>query len=263
MTIERLQQQYQSARRHHKRKILLFQALLLIGILLFWQLATQFRLLDPLIFSSPQAVATLFMTKLTDGSLLPHVGITLLETVIGFLLGTLFGTLLAIFLWASKTAAAVLDPYLVVLNAMPKVAIGPMILVVFGPNMLAVIVMGVLISVIISTIVIFSAFLQVNENYLKVMQLFHATKYETFRHVVLPASMPTIISTLKVNVGLSWVGVIVGEFLVSSKGLGYLIISGFQVFNFTLVFLALVMIVVLATLMYKAVELVERRILGK
>lgn len=263
MTIEQLQQQYQNARRHHKRKILLFQALLLIGILLFWQLATQFRLLDPLIFSSPQAVATLFMTKLTDGSLLPHVGITLLETVIGFLLGTLFGTLLAIFLWASKTAAAVLDPYLVVLNAMPKVAIGPMILVVFGPNMLAVIVMGVLISVIISTIVIFSAFLQVNENYLKVMQLFHATKYETFRHVVLPASMPTIISTLKVNVGLSWVGVIVGEFLVSSKGLGYLIISGFQVFNFTLVFLALVMIVVLATLMYKAVELVERRILGK
>ncbi|HEY4622951.1 MAG TPA: ABC transporter permease [Solibacillus sp.] len=263
MIIEQLQQQYQSARRRHKRKILLFQVLLLIGILLFWQLATQFRLLDPLIFSSPQAVATLFMTKLTDGSLLPHVGITLLETVIGFLLGTLFGTLLAIFLWASKTAAAVLDPYLVVLNAMPKVAIGPMILVVFGPNMLAVIVMGVLISVIISTIVIFSAFLQVNENYLKVMQLFHATKYETFRHVVLPASMPTIISTLKVNVGLSWVGVIVGEFLVSSKGLGYLIISGFQVFNFTLVFLALVMIVVLATLMYKAVELVERRILGK
>ncbi|MEK4698189.1 ABC transporter permease [Solibacillus sp. FSL R7-0668] len=263
MIIEQLQQQYQSARRRHKRKILLFQVLLLIGILLFWQLATQFRLLDPLIFSSPQAVATLFMTKLTDGSLLPHVGITLLETVIGFLLGTLFGTLLAIFLWASKSAAAVLDPYLVVLNAMPKVAIGPMILVVFGPNMLAVIVMGVLISVIISTIVIFSAFLQVNENYLKVMQLFHATKYETFRHVVLPASMPTIISTLKVNVGLSWVGVIVGEFLVSSKGLGYLIISGFQVFNFTLVFLALVMIVVLATLMYKAVELVERRILGK
>lgn len=263
MTIEQLQQQYKSARRRHKRKILLFQVLLLIGVLLFWQLATQFRLLDPLIFSSPQAVATLFMTKLTDGSLLPHVGITLLETVIGFLLGTLFGTLLAIFLWASKTAAAVLDPYLVVLNAMPKVAIGPMILVVFGPNMLAVIVMGVLISVIISTIVIFSAFLQVNENYLKVMQLFHATKYETFRHVVLPASMPTIISTLKVNVGLSWVGVIVGEFLVSSKGLGYLIISGFQVFNFTLVFLALVMIVVLATLMYKAVEQVERRILGK
>ena len=263
MNLDLLQKQFQSARRRQRQKILLLQLCLLIGLLLCWQLATQFRILDPLIFSSPQAVASLFITKLSDGSLLPHVGITLFETVIGFLLGTLCGTVLAIFLWASKTAAAVLDPYLVVLNAMPKVAIGPMILVIFGPNMLAVIVMGVLISVIISTIVIFSAFLQVNENYVKVMQLFHATKYETFRHVVLPASMPTIISTLKVNVGLSWVGVIVGEFLVSSKGLGYLIISGFQVFNFTLVFLALVMILVIATLMYKLVELIERKIIGK
>ncbi|MCH7323835.1 ABC transporter permease [Solibacillus sp. MA9] len=263
MNLDLLQKQFQSARRHQRQKILLLQLCLLIGLLLCWQLATQFRILDPLIFSSPQAVASLFITKISDGSLLPHVGITLFETVIGFLLGTLFGTVLAIFLWASKTAAAVLDPYLVVLNAMPKVAIGPMILVIFGPNMLAVIVMGVLISVIISTIVIFSAFLQVNENYVKVMQLFHASKYETFRHVVLPASMPTIISTLKVNVGLSWVGVIVGEFLVSSKGLGYLIISGFQVFNFTLVFLALVMILVIATVMYKLVELIERKILGK
>ncbi|WP_274308826.1 ABC transporter permease [Solibacillus daqui] len=263
MNLDLLQQQFQSARRRHKQKILLLQLCLLVGLLLCWQLATQFRILDPLIFSSPQAVASLFITKLSDGTLLPHVGITLFETIIGFLLGTLCGTVLAIFLWASKTAAAVLDPYLVVLNAMPKVAIGPMILVIFGPNMLAVIVMGVLISVIISTIVIFSAFLQVNENYVKVMQLFHASKYETFRHVVLPASMPTIISTLKVNVGLSWVGVIVGEFLVSSKGLGYLIISGFQVFNFTLVFLALVMILIIATLMYKLVELTERKILGK
>lgn len=263
MNLDLLQKQFRHARHRHKRKVMLLQVLLLVSILLAWQLATQFRLIDPLIFSSPQAVASLFFKKLVDGSLLPHVGITLFETVVGFLLGTLFGTLLAIFLWASKTAAEVLDPYLVVLNAMPKVAIGPIILVIFGPNMLAVLVMGILISVIISTIVIFSAFLQVNENYLKVMQLFHATKYETFRHVVLPASMPTIVSTLKVNVGLSWVGVIVGEFLVSSKGLGYLIISGFQVFNFTLVFLALVMILVLATLMYKMVEMIERKLLAK
>lgn len=263
MNIDLLQQQFRLALLRHKRKVFLLQLVLLVSILLAWQFATQFRLIDPLIFSSPQAVASLFFKKLVDGSLLPHVGITLFETVVGFLLGTLFGTLLAIFLWASKTAAEVLDPYLVVLNAMPKVAIGPIILVIFGPNMLAVLVMGILISVIISTIVIFSAFLQVNENYLKVMQLFHATKYETFRHVVLPASMPTIVSTLKVNVGLSWVGVIVGEFLVSSKGLGYLIISGFQVFNFTLVFLALVMILVLATLMYKMVEMIERKLLAK
>ena len=263
MDIEHLQQQYKQKKLLEKRKIRLLQLLLLIALLLFWELMTYFRLLDPLIFSSPRAVAQLFTTKISDGTLFPHVMVTLFETIVGFLLGTLFGTLLAIFLWSSSTFANVMDPYLVVLNAMPKVAIGPIILVIFGPNMLAVLVMGILISVIISTLVIFSAFQQVNENYIKVMQLFHATKYETFRHVILPASTPTIISTLKVNVGLSWVGVIVGEFLVSSQGLGYLIISGFQVFNFTLVFLALVMIILLATVMYKGVEMVERRVVGK
>ena len=263
MDVKTLQKQYKLQQLKQKRKIRLLQLLVLIGLFLFWELATRYRILDPLIFSSPIGVTKLFITKLFDGTLLPHVLVTLLETVAGFLLGTLFGTILAIILWSSSTVAKVLDPYLVVLNAMPKVAIGPIILVIFGPNVLAVLVMGVLISVIISTLVIFSAFQQVNENYLKLMQLFHATKRQTFQHVVLPSSIPTIISTLKVNVGLSWVGVIVGEFLVSSKGLGYLIISGFQIFNFNVVFLALVMIILLATLMYKCVEMAERWLLER
>lgn len=263
MDVKILQEQHNRKQRLETRKIRILQLLLLVALFAFWELTTRYRILDPLIFSSPVAVAKLFATKIVDGSLLPHVAITMMETVIGFILGTLLGTLLAIFLWSSTTIAKVMDPYLVVLNAMPKVAIGPMILVIFGPNILAVLVMGILISVIISTIVIFSAFLQVNENYIKVMQLFRATKRQTFWHVTLPASIPTIISTLKVNVGLSWVGVIVGEFLVSSKGLGYLIISGFQVFNFNLVFLALLMIVLLATVMYKGVEVVERALLKR
>ncbi|MGE7021785.1 ABC transporter permease [Solibacillus cecembensis] len=263
MDTETLHEQFKRKRRLESRKILLFQLLLLVLIFLFWQITTHYRILDPLIFSSPLAVAKLLVTKVMDATLFPHVWFTLMETVIGFLLGTLLGTLIAISLWSSITVAKVMDPYLVVLNAMPKVALGPMILVIFGPNVLSVIVMAISISVIVSTIVIFSAFQQVNENYLKVMQLFNASKAQTFKHVVLPASIPTIISTLKVNVGLSWVGVIVGEFLVSSKGLGYLIISGFQIFNFNLVFLSLIMIVILATIMYKCVEMIERFLLKK
>lgn len=263
MDLQLLQDEYKRKRKLESRKIRLLQLLLLVALFVFWELSTRYRLLDPLIFSSPTAVIQLFIAKISDGSLFPHVVVTLLETVVGFLLGTILGTLLAIFLWSSTMVAKVMDPYLVVLNAMPKVAIGPIILVIFGPNIMAVLVMGILISVIISTIVIFSAFQQVNENYIKVMRLFHATKQQTFWHVVLPASTPTIISTLKVNVGLSWVGVIVGEFIVSSKGLGYLIISGFQVFNFNLVFLALLMIVLLATFMYKVVDIIEQVLLRR
>lgn len=261
--MNKLHEQYQRLRQKERRSIYFYQLLVLIVLLSLWEVTTHFRLVDPLIFSSPATVITLFIAKLQDGTLLPHTVITLLETIIGFSFGTIFGTVIAIFLWSSRTVAQIAEPYLVVLNAMPKVALGPIILVLFGPTILAVITMGILISVVISTIVIFAAFQRVDENYVKVMQLFHASKAQIFRHVVFPASIPTIISTLKVNVGLSWVGVIVGEFLVSSKGLGYLIISGFQIFNFNVVFLALCIILVLATFMYKIVELLERWLLKK
>ena len=126
----------------------------------------------------------------------------------------------------------------------------PLLIVGLGPNFTSILAMGALISVIITTIVVYSAFREVDVNYIKVLQTFGATKGQTFGNAILPASMPTIISTLKVNVGLSWVGVIVGEFLVSKQGLGYLIIYGFQVFNFTLVLMSLVVIAILATVMY-------------
>lgn len=263
MDTEKLHEQFKKARKKDRRKIRLYQLLILCILIITWEMTTYYRILDPLIFSSPIAVGELFFSKITDGTLLPHIFVTLFETILGFLLGTLLGTFIAISLWSSITFAKVMDPYLVVLNAMPKVAIGPIVLVIFGPNVFSVLVMGVLITIIISTIVIYSAFQQVNENYLKVMQILNANKSQTFKHVVLPASIPTIISTLKVNVGLSWVGVIVGEFLVSSKGLGYLIISGFQVFNFNLVFLSLIIILILATFMYQCVDTIERILLKK
>ncbi|WP_420798996.1 ABC transporter permease [Paenisporosarcina cavernae] len=258
-----LHENFRQSQKQERKRIQFLQLFLLVALFATWEITTHYRLLDPLIFSSPLAVSKLFVSKIVDGTLYVHVLVTLFETIIGFILGTLLGTLFAFGLWSSHTAAKVLDPYLVVLNAMPKVAIGPIILVIFGPTIFSVLVMGVLISVVISTIVIFSAFQQVNKNYVKVMELFQASRMQTFQHVILPASVPSIISTLKVNVGLSWVGVIVGEFLVSSQGLGYLIISGFQIFNFNLVFLALCIIVIMATIMYKMVENLEKVLLRK
>jgi len=121
--------------------------------------------------------------------------------------------------------------------------------------------MGALVSVIITTIVVFTSFKEVDPNYIKVLQIFGATRTQSFKEAILPASFPTIISTLKVNVGLSWVGVIVGEFLTSSRGLGYMIIYGFQVFDFTLVFLSLLVIAVFATIMYQLVDLLEKKLI--
>lgn len=253
--------EYIQSLKKEKRLVWLYQGLIFIVFFGAWEAASRRSWIDPLIFSSPTKIWHLFLEKLSDGSLLTNLSVTLGETVIGFILGTLLGTLLAALLWWSPFLSKVLDPYLVILNAMPKVALGPILIVGLGPGFTSIIAMGTIISVIITTIVVYTSFREVDPNYLKVMHTFGAKRSRTFKEVILPSSFPTIISTLKVNVGLSWVGVIVGEFLVSAKGLGYMIIYGFQVFNFTLVLMSLLVIAICATLMYKVVELIEKKLI--
>ena len=259
--ITQLHQQYISSQKREKRWVRFYQLIIFIVFFSSWELASQQKWIDTLIFSSPTRIGTLLIDKILDGTLLVNLSITLSETIFGFILGTLIGTLLAALLWWSPILSKILDPYLVILNAMPKIALGPILIVALGPNFTSIMAMGAMISIIITTIVVYTAFREVDPNYLKVLQTFGATRIQSFKEVILPASFPTIISTLKVNVGLSWVGVIVGEFLVSSKGLGYMIIYGFQVFNFTLVFLALLVIAVFATIMYQLVDLLEKKLI--
>jgi NitT/TauT family transport system permease protein len=259
--IEKQHKQFLQSLKKEKKMVRFYQLLIFLSFFTLWETASRAKWIDPLIFSSPYKIGNLFIEKIGDGSLIMHITITLGETVAGFILGTLLGTVLAAVLWWSPFLSKVLDPYLVILNAMPKVALGPILIVALGPGLTSIIAMGAIISVIITTIVVYTSFREVDPNYLKVMQTFGATRTQTFKEAIMPASFPTIISTLKVNVGLSWVGVIVGEFLVSAKGLGYMIIYGFQVFNFSLVLLSLLIIAVFATLMYKVVEMLEKKLI--
>ena len=261
MNINQLHHEYKTSIVREKRWVRFYQAIIFIVFFSGWEIASRQQWIDPLIFSSPSKVWHLFLTKINDGTLLSHLSVTAFETILGFIIGTLLGTILASALWWSPMLSKILDPYLVILNAMPKVALGPILIVAMGPGFTSIISMGAIISIIITTIVVYNAFNEVDSNYLKVLQTFGATRAQSFKEAILPASFSTIISTLKVNVGLSWVGVIVGEFLVSSKGLGYLIIYGFQVFNFTLVMLSLMIIAVFATIMYQLVELLEKKLI--
>lgn len=240
-----------------KRFVRTWQIIILILFIALWEISSRYHIVDPLLFSSPTKVLLLIYQKTIDGTLLGHLQVTLFETVLGFILGTLIGIIIASVLWTSERIANILDPYLVILNAMPKVALGPIIIVALGPGYISIIMMGAIISVVITTLVIYSAFNEVDPNYDKVLRSFGATRIQRFKEAVFPATLPAMISTLKVNVGLSWVGVIVGEFLVSNEGLGYLIIYGFQVFDFTLVMSSLVIIAIFAALMYMIVEKIE------
>ncbi|HLT54682.1 MAG TPA: ABC transporter permease [Bacillota bacterium] len=256
-----LHKQFIAKVKREKRWVLFFQISIFLLLFILWEIASRYKWLDPLIFSSPSRIWEMLSGNIADGSIYPHVWTTLLETILGFLLGTLLGTAIAAILWWSPFLSKVLDPYLVVLNSMPKVALGPILIVAIGPNMVSIVGMAILVTVIITTIVIYTSFKETDENYLKVLQSFGANRWQCFQEVILPSSFPTIISTLKVNVGLSWVGVIVGEYLVSKQGLGYLIIYGFQVFNFTLVMQSLIIIAIFATVMYKAVEWLEGKLI--
>ncbi len=259
----KIYQNYLKTLRIHKLKVLAVQLSILIGLFIMWEIASVNRWVNPLIFSSPSKVFDLLLVKLSDSSLLPHVSITLMETMLGFLLGTILGTVIATIIWWSPFLNRVLEPYLVVLNSMPKVALGPVFIVILGPGFFSIMAMALAITIIITTIVVYTNFREVNENYITVIRTFGGEKPSIYSKVVLPASIPTIVSTLKVNVGLAWVGVIVGEFLVAKQGLGYLIIYGFQVFNFTLVMLSLLVIACIATIMYQAVYRFEKWIMKK
>lgn len=261
INIELLHTRYKNSLKREKRIVLLVQIFIFIAFFILWQVASQLKWIDPLIFSSPTKVWALLVDNVSDGSIFKHIWTTLFETVLGFILGTLGGTVLAAVLWWSRFLSKIFGPYLVILNAMPKVALGPILIVALGPNMSSIVAMAVLVTIIITTIVIYTSFSEVDQNYIKVLKSFGATRWQCFKEAILPSSFPTIISSLKVNVGLSWVGVIVGEYLVSKQGLGYLIIYGFQVFNFTLVLLSLVVIAVFATIMYIIVEWIESKLI--
>ncbi|WP_339839503.1 ABC transporter permease [Paenibacillus sp. FSL R7-0272] len=255
--------------RDHNRKmvrwrqhIFVVQLSMLVAMFLLWELAGRLRWIDVLLFSYPSKIFAQIGKDVVSGEIWAHVGVTVGETVVGFLLGTLVGTLLAVLIWWSPFLSKVLDPYMVVFNSMPKVALGPIFIVMFGAGFTAIVMTTLSITVIITTLVVYNSFNEVDPNYVKVIRTFGGERSEIFTKVVFPASFPTIVSTLKVNVGMAWVGVIVGEFLVAKQGLGYLIIYGFQVFNFTLVLSSLLIIAAVATAMYQLVVYAERKLLS-
>jgi len=250
-------QQYLKQVKSRKRWIAITQVLILVVVVLGWEMGTRNGNLDSFIVSSPTRIWNTVLNFRQNG--LPfHVGITFLETMIGFTLGSVLGILIAFTLWWSSFLAKVMDPYLVVINALPKIALGPVIIIWVGAGMQAVIVMALAISLVVTIMEMLSGFNNTDAEVLKMAQTFRASKSQTFRKVVFPYNLHTLFNCLKINIGLSLVGVIAGEFLVSRAGLGYLIVYGGQVFQMDLVMTSVVVLAVLASVLYGMIVLVER-----
>lgn len=244
-------------RKRKKLIIIISQLTLLIGIILFWQISSDLNLINNFLFSSPKKVIKLII-ELRKIDLLEHIKITTYETIISFLIASIIGLAIATLLWLNDTLAKILDPYLTVINSLPKVALGPLIIIWVGASTKSIIVMALMISLIISIINIYNSFTNTDENYITLLKSMKATKWQIYKKIILPGNKQNIINTLKINISMSLIGVIMGELLVSKKGLGYLIMYGSQVFNITLTIASITILAFLSYILYYIINKIEK-----
>ncbi|MDF2873218.1 MAG: binding-protein-dependent transport system inner rane component [Anaerocolumna sp.] len=248
-------------RQYYRRKriIRFLQFLIIVFFLAFWEIATRIGLVDSFIFSSPSRVAGTFLDMSSDGTVFYHTGITLLETFVSFALVNILGIFIAILLWWNESLAKVLEPYLVVLNSLPKSALAPVFIVWLGNNVKTIITAAVSVAVFSTIITLYTNFINTEEDKKKLILTLGGSKMDILLKVVIPGNIPQIISIMKVNIGLSLVGVIIGEFLAAKAGLGYLIIYGSQVFKLDYVIMSIVILCILATFLYQLLSYFEKR----
>lgn len=244
--------------RKRQISIRILQLLILVLIFTVWELLGHFGLINTFLMSQPSKIFNLFIKMCYNGQLFEHIKITIIEDIIGFSTGTILGTFIAIILWWSDYLYRLFEPYLIILNSIPKVALGPVIIVWLGNGPQAIIFMALTVSIVVTIIMLINGFREVEESKIKLLQTLGANKKQILYKVVLPASIPTIFAALKVSVGLALVGTIVGEFLVSRAGLGYLIVYGGQVFNLHLVMMSIIVLSIMAGLMYYLIILLEK-----
>jgi NitT/TauT family transport system permease protein len=229
---------------------------ILILTIVLWEVLARAGVIDSFIMSQPTRVWRT-LANFQNNNLPLHIGVTFLETIIGFSVGAVMGIFVAFVLWWSDFLAKVADPYLVVINALPKIALGPVIIIWVGAGMQAVIVMALAISLVVTIMEMLNGFKSSDSELIKMAKTFGANRLQTFVKIVFPYNLHTLFNCLKINIGLSLVGVIAGEFLVSRAGLGYLIVYGGQVFQMDLVMTSVIILAALAALLYRLVSLLE------
>ena len=250
-------------KKRKKEKIFIISFQIGIIVLFIWQILANLGVINTFISSSPKQVLDTIIMLHNTNNLYNHIWITFYETIISFSIGTILGILIATILWWNEKIAKIIDPYLTVINSLPKVALGPIIIIWCGAGMKSIIFMALLISLIITIINVYQGFISVDKVKIKLMKSFGANKFQIYTKLLLPGTFSNIISTLKINISMSLIGVIMGEFLVSKEGIGYLIMYGSQVFNLNLVMSGIVILMIFSYILYLIVNSLEKILVKK
>lgn len=243
----------------NKLLITITQFSIFIFFIIIWQYLSNHNYINSFITSSPSRIMNTISKLYIENNLFIHIWITIKETIISFIITTLVSIIISIILYESNFLSKVIDPYLTVLNSLPKVALGPIIIIWIGANQKGIITMAILISIIVSIQTIYNGFINTDKLKIKLLNTFNATKKDILFYVVIPSNKSTIINTLKINISMCLIGVIMGEFLTSKAGIGYLILYGSQVFNLDLVMTGIFLLMIISIIMYKVISEISKR----
>lgn len=249
---------YLRGKRNNKIFVIAMRFAILTAFFALWEMLARFGVIDSFLMSSPSRIISTIKNLAVSGNLWLHVGTTLYETFVGFIIATALGSAIALYLWWSENLRKILEPYIIVLNSLPKIALGPIIIVWFGSGVKSIVFMAIIITIIVTIITMENGFLACEQSKIMLLRSMGATKIQLLTKLVIPSSFPTFISCLKINVGMAWIGSIMGEYLTSKQGIGYLIVYGGQVFKLDLVMASTVILCILAGLMYALVALAEK-----
>ncbi len=253
--------QFLQKRKRNRIIVLFFQIAIIVFFLGIWEISARMGWINTFLSSSPSKVLDTFSSLWQQNDLLSHVWITVYETLISFGVSLVIGMGVASILWWNKTIAKIIDPYLTIMNSLPKVALGPLIIIWVGANTNSIIFMALLISTFITIINIYNGFVSTDPYYVRLLQTLNAKKYQIFYKLIVPSNKNTIVNCLKINISMSLIGVIMGELLVSKKGLGYLIMYGSQVFNIDLVITSVVLLGIVSYVMYYIISCIEKKMI--
>lgn len=239
-------------------KIVILQVLILMIFFGIWELLGKNGIINTFLFSYPSEIFKIFLQYFKTGEIFKHIGISVFETILGLIIGTIVGLIVAVIIWWNDLLAKVLDPYLVVLNALPKTALAPIIIIWVGTGIDGIVAVAISISLILTILSAYQYFKNVSSEQILMLKSFKASKWQILTKLILPSNIGNLINLVKINIGMSWVGVIVGEFIVSKKGIGYLIMYGSQIFKMGLVMMGVIVLSILSFIMYEIVNLIEK-----
>ena len=260
MNLSDKQKEFVKKNKRRKIVILITQILITVVFLIIWELLSRFNIINSFIFSSPTEIGKTLISLIKSNSLFNHIWVTFYETIIAFAITSILSLLISIILYRSKFLSKVFDPYLTMLNSLPKVALGPIIIIWVGANTKSIILMAIFVSIIVSIQSIYNGFINTDKSKIKLLKTFNASEIDILFKVVLPYNYKVIVNTLKINISMCLIGVIMGEFLTSKAGIGYLILYGSQVFNLNLVMAGIILLIILSIILYQVIRKIEKRL---